>query len=430
MAALPVLLFLLVGPLNMITANDIYYVTANNSDKSCPPHQMCHNLSYYVSQPNSYFTSNTTIIFLEGEHSFNTNKIVISEVHNLTLKGQGQWPITGAEETVMQSTVIISCGTEGGGFYFDKSHNITVEGLTVVNCKGYNYSVFNFWTVKSLNFRMNSIQNMSGYGIFTHNCQDTIITNCSFYHGIGGEVGIRYRDYNSDNNPTLELSYSNMTKCNNDYGGGGISLRVQTYYTHSLIIKLLFRHLVLTQNKGLIGGGLYADLNGDGNGKVTLIISNSVFSRGSAMHAGGGICFDEITIPSNITIENTTLMENKAPDTSEMHLGFRIYSHMLVLLTFLSSTIIHTETSSDYGVLVSSFSGNVTLIDTNMTFAKLNLAGFLMRGISSFNPGKFKMIGCQIEGCQNAPNILQIVQTETLIANSRFFNNTSKGAHR
>ena len=411
----------------MITADDIYYVTANNSDKSCPPHQMCHNLSYYVSQPNSYFTSNTTIIFLEGEHSFNTTKIYISEVHNLTLKGQGQWPITGAEETVMQSTVIISCGTEGGGFYFDDSHNITVEGLTVVNCNGYSYAVFNFHTVKSLNFQMNSIQNMPGYGVFTHNCQDTIITNCSFYHslpGIGGGVGIRYMY--SDYNASLELYYSNMTKCNNYYvGGGGIFLQTKAY-TGSL--RLLFRHLVLTQNKANHGGGLYADLIGDVNGKVSLIISNSVFSRGSAQLAGGGIYYYIINIPSNITIENTTLIENKGPDTSEMHLSISISPLMQVLLTYLSSTIIHTETYSNYGVQVSGCCTNVILNDTNMTFANLNLAGFLMAGISAFKPTKFKMIGCQIEGCQNIPNILQIVQTETLIANSRFFNNTSKGA--
>ena len=291
MAALLVLLFLLVGPLTMITANDIYYVKANNSDKSCPPHQVCHNLSYYVSQPKSYFTSNTIIIFLEGEHSFNTTKVVISKVHNLTLKEQGQWPITGAEETVMQSTVIISCGTGGRGFNFVKSHNITVEGLTVVNCKGYKYAVFNFHTVKGLNFRMNSIQNMSRYGIFTHNCQDTIITNCSFYHSLPGTgslhvggVGIRYLEYHSVTN--LELSYSNITKCNDNFWGGGINLQTKVYI-HSLKVQVQFRNLVLTQNKGDYGGGLFAYLKGQG--KVTLIISNSVFSRGSAKYSGGGI---------------------------------------------------------------------------------------------------------------------------------------------
>ena len=56
-------------------------------EQSCPPHQICHNLSYYISQPDSYFTNDTTIIFLEGEHSFDREDLVhVSNVHNLTLK--------------------------------------------------------------------------------------------------------------------------------------------------------------------------------------------------------------------------------------------------------------------------------------------------------------------------------------------------------
>ena len=46
----------------------------------------------------------------------------ISNVHNLTMKGQGKWPVAGPEETVVQSTVIINCTTNGGGggFSFKK----------------------------------------------------------------------------------------------------------------------------------------------------------------------------------------------------------------------------------------------------------------------------------------------------------------------
>ena len=141
MAALLVLLLLLAVPLTAFSTNDVYYVIADDAaghEQSCPPHQICHNLSYYISQPDSYFTSDTTIIFLEGEHSFGKNDLVhVSYVHNLTLKGQGQWPVAGAEETVMQSTVIINCTRGRGGFYFATSHNITVEGLTVINCGGF-----------------------------------------------------------------------------------------------------------------------------------------------------------------------------------------------------------------------------------------------------------------------------------------------------
>ena len=170
MAALLVLLLLLAVPLTAFSTNDVYYVTADDAaghEQSCPPHQICHNLSYYISQPDSYFTSDKTIIFLEGNHSFDEIEFFhVRNVHNLTLKGQGQWPVTGAEETVMQSTVIINCTRGRGGFYFATSHNITVEGLTVINCGGFlsptmrTSAVFYFVAVANLFFRKNSLQHL------------------------------------------------------------------------------------------------------------------------------------------------------------------------------------------------------------------------------------------------------------------------------
>ena len=244
MAALLVLLLLLAVPPTAFTTTDVYYVTAHDAaghEQSCPPHQICHNLSYYISQPDSYFTSDTTIIFLEGEHSFDRENLVyVSNEHNLTLKGQGQWPVAGAEETVMQSTVIINCTRGRGGFYFGISHNITVEGLTVVNC---GKPVFYFDYVQTSLFHKNSIQHMTGYGLYVLNCDNVIVTNCSYYHSAlcnisdskfsnmydGGGVGIKY---DTQYSYTLELSHSNMTKCCNNIdlvenGGGGIFLKTE-----------------------------------------------------------------------------------------------------------------------------------------------------------------------------------------------------------
>ena len=118
MAELLVLLLLLAVSSTSFTTTDVYYVTADDvagHEQSCPPHQICHKLSYYISQPDRYFTSNTIIIFLEGEHRLDGEyPVYVSNVHNLTMKGQGQWPVAGAEETVMQSTVIINCRGRGG----------------------------------------------------------------------------------------------------------------------------------------------------------------------------------------------------------------------------------------------------------------------------------------------------------------------------
>ena len=315
MAALLVLLLLLAVPPTAFTTTDVYYVTAHDAaghKQSCPPHQICHNLSYYISQPDFYFTNDTTIIILEGEHSFDREDLVhVSNVHNLTLKGQGQWPVAGAEETVMQSTVIINCTRGRGGFYFGTSHNITVEGLTVIN------AVFNFDTVQSLFFLKNSMQHMTGYGLYVLNCYNVIVTNCSYYHStvcnnsssFGGGVGIVYNTQYSNTGYTLELSHSNMTKCCS-IGGGGVYLEVLVLQPgfHS---KLLFNHLKLSHNKAVYGGGIIAILVGSGN--VTLIVSNCDFFNGTALYNGGGMNLDVNMMQlANILLNNLKLSQNKA----------------------------------------------------------------------------------------------------------------------
>ena len=325
MAVLLVLLLLLAVPPTAFTNADVYYVTAHDAaghEQSCSPHQICHNFSYYISQPDSYFTSDTTIIFLEGEHRFDREDLVlVSNVHNLTLKGQGQWPVAGAEETVMQSTVIINCTRGRGGFYFDTSHNITVEGLTVVNCGGLdNRAVFNFFTVQSLFFHKNSIQHMTGYGIFLLNCDNVIVTNCSYYHSTvcdisdssqhqyGGGVGIVYDTQYSNTGYTLELSHSNMTKCCSLGRGGGVYLEVLQLGFHG---KLLFHHLKFLQNKAVYGGGIGAILRGSGN--VALIVRSCDFFNGTALKYGGGMHIEVNMMQSaNILLNDLKLSHNKA----------------------------------------------------------------------------------------------------------------------
>ena len=297
MVALLVLLLLLAVPPTAFTTTNVYYVTADDGaghDQSCPLHQICRNISYYISQSDSYFTNDTTLIFLEGDHSFDREDLVhVSNVHNLTLKGQDQWPVAGAEETVMQSTVIINCTRGRGGFYFDTSHNITVEGLTVVNCGELDNAVFTFDAVQTLLFHKNSIQHITGYGLFVCNCDNVIVTNCSYYHSalckmhedsqeLGGAVGIIYDRPTQYNNTgyTLELSHSNMTKCCSNIfdSGGGVSLQTQSGFSSATVV---LSHLVLSHNLVKWRGGNLAVFL-DGHGKVTLNISNCFFSHGYA----------------------------------------------------------------------------------------------------------------------------------------------------
>ena len=439
MATLLVLLLLLAVPPTAFTTTDVYYVTAHDAaghEQSCPPHQICHNLSYYISQPDSFFTSDTTIIFFEGEHSFDREDLVhVSNVHNLTLKGQGQWPVAGAEETVMQSTVIINCTRGRGGFYFTTSHNITVEGLTVVNCGGLdNGAVFNFSAVQSILFHKNSIQHMTGYGLYVLNCDNVMITNCSYYHSAlcnisgdffksaGGGVGIVYNTqlYNTDY--TLKLSHSNMTKCCNTFrslAGGGVGLQSRLGFGS---VTVVLTYLILTQNSAIFGGNLAASLFDDVN--VALTISNCLISHG---HGQGGRMFfwvenDQSAIISSITIQNTDFVENVQNDgTSELY--YKSSNSAQGSLSLINSTIVHTETHSDYGVRIIGCCPTVTLANTRIRLTKQNRFGFYVTSERSY-VNEMQINNCQFEGSQSVGAILYFGITKMSITNCTFSNNT------
>ena len=392
---------------------------------------LCHNLSYYISQPDSYFTSNTTIIFLEGEHRFDREDLVhVSNVHNLTLKGQGQWPVAGAEETVMQSTVIINCTRGRGGFDFGTSHNITVEGLTVVNCgKLDTGAVFKFSTVQSLFFHKNSIQHMTGYGLYVLNCNNVTVTNCSYYHSTvcdiitqgssqnGGAVGIVYDTQYNNTGYTLELSHSNMTKCCSNVLGGGVSL--QTLQSGFGSATVVLSNLILSQNSAKWGGGnLAAKLHGHGN--VTLTISNCLILHGHTEYHGGGMYFYVRNDQSAITIQKTVFVENVNVHTSELY--YDNSNSAQGTLSVINSTILHTETYSHYGVQITGCCPNVKFTNTRTRLTK-NGYGFYITSDRSYS-NVIQISDCQFERSESVGAILYLRLPRAAITNCTFSNNT------
>ena len=429
-AALLVLLLLLAVPLTAFTITNVYYVTADDAEQSCPPHQICHNLSYYISQPDHYFTSDTTIIFLEGEHSFNREDLVnVSNVHNLTLKGQGQWPVAGAEETVMQSTAIINCTRGRGGFYFAASRNITVEGLTVVNCG--RQAVMHFDNVVNLFFLKNSIQHMTGNGLFVNNSDNVIITNCSYYHSAlcdisdyeylyGAGVSIVYDTQYSNTGYTLELSHSNMTNCCTLQGGGGIFLNTESRFGS---VRVLLSHLVLSHNSASVyysGAGLGALMID--SGYVSLTISNCLFFHGHAIdQRTGGMYFSVDTTRVVITIENTDLVENESYEASEIY--FQSSNSHDSSLSILNSTITHTETPSLNGVSIRGCCTRVSFNNTRMRLTKQIGSGVSVDG-NNINMQSLKMDNCIIERSQSGIALLHVSGIAYLINNCTFSNNS------
>ena len=417
MAALLVLLLFLALPLTAFTAN-VYYVTPDDAaghEQSCPPHQICHNLSYYISQPSHYFTNDTIIIFLEGQHSFDREDLLhFNNLHNLTFNGQGKWPVAGPEETVMQSTVIINCTRGRGGFIFDTGYDITIEGLTITNCGAFQsnttQAVFTFFSVQNLMFQKNSLLYISGYGIGLYNCENGKITNCSYYSSVycsikpassisGGGVYISYTplQYSNLDNCMLELTFSNMTKCCNPGNGGGIHLN------SSYQVRIIFDHLLFYKNRAGKGGGLAALIGSD----TSLRISNCLFLNGHAVIGGSAGALFGTSKKSRIVISNSHFVENSVIDskyqTSEIVVNCDTDSSSFSLL---DSTIVHTQTKSDSAISIGGCSC-VRLTNISATIANQNFAGITV-GLHSV----VSIINSRFKDCHNLQWVIFIMNTQ------------------
>lgn len=79
---------LLINTLSYYSAENVYCVTpTDTSCSSCPPNSAnCSTLSKYAQEAKLYFTSNTTMVFMPGDHVLDIN-ISVANITRLTMSG-------------------------------------------------------------------------------------------------------------------------------------------------------------------------------------------------------------------------------------------------------------------------------------------------------------------------------------------------------
>ena len=85
-----ILVLVLITALSCCSAENVYCViqTAATSCSSCPHNSThCATLSEYAQEAEQYFTSNTTMVFLPGDHVLNIN-IEVANVNRLIMHGE------------------------------------------------------------------------------------------------------------------------------------------------------------------------------------------------------------------------------------------------------------------------------------------------------------------------------------------------------
>ena len=111
-------------------AHNIYYVKPTN-DTQCPG-EPCLTLSQYVQESGKYFISNTTMLFLPGEHQLNST-FVVGKMNSFALQGN--------TSSLPELTSKIVCNNRMANFQFRHVQQLDIQALHFSQC-GLNRKLF------------------------------------------------------------------------------------------------------------------------------------------------------------------------------------------------------------------------------------------------------------------------------------------------
>ena len=167
----------------------VYYVVPTNGSESNYPY--CHSLQYYADRQARYFVTESTFIFLSGEHRLNhgTN-ITVANVSNVTLMHNATISVCGDTEE-KDGRPVIDCDGGESGFIFTNVSHLKIQGINITNCgqQLYNRTHHNNHTniqyvdvwkaavalafVTDFTLVETCITNSTGYGLFGHSVLGT-----------------------------------------------------------------------------------------------------------------------------------------------------------------------------------------------------------------------------------------------------------------
>ena len=342
----------------------VWYVKSYKEQK-CPNSSTCHTLSFYSQDVTFFFVSNTTFVFMKGEHKLEEN-LVVAKASQIVFKSIFEYNYEGKNSSVISPT--INCTTAEAGLRFINSFKISLEGLVVNNCSSSGGPGISFHNVSSVNIYNTTIQNTYGTGVLINNSAFVIISGQCFFKNNG--LGVKNCSIESTqighsvtiiSNSLEEVHYDisdSVFVGNLPALGGGLYLyTANTLYSKVAIKGCHFSHVgsclasaanisvvnnsdhanitvldsVFYKNhrnnsikkKQVLGGGLKIKLvqvtdttskvSYKSNHSSNIIICNSTFLNNNATYgAGVGIIIHANVNPSNILVSNSNFSYNIA----------------------------------------------------------------------------------------------------------------------
>ena len=249
----------------MILGDNTYCVSSSTTN-DCP--KQCHPLSYYITDTATYFTSNATFIFMEGEHLLDSKglvQVIINNVDNLTLRG---------ERGHSNIDIIVRCSSNTRGLVFNNSNIIHIYGITITGCGQQDIPPLLLTNITSL-----YIHHIMLYG--------NVYGTSNNDHG-----GILYIHCVTD----THIMIAGSTFTSNKVGSGGGLYIVSDNDTHN---SITITDSTFTNNTADWGGGLFIYSGTDNLNSIT--ITDSTFTNNTIGHWGGGLCI-AVWTPIHITV--------------------------------------------------------------------------------------------------------------------------------
>ena len=283
-----------------------YYIKPT-TETPCPG-EPCHTLSQYGEQYFQNSSSNTTLLFLPGDHTLNFTISVgnLFDFKNESFTSQSnpyQSPssltLLGSPSSLPEITSRIVC-TWPAGFLFSGITELNITALAFTSCGHNDSAAINVWSVKNVGILNCSFQNNTnnrsessefrfGGAIHVHSCNLTLTENI-FRHNFaykGGALEIFA-------NNTVTLSRNIFFNNPADYGG--------SLYAHANNTVTLLDNTFL-DNSANHGGAFYAYT------KNTLTLSENAFQKNSAGFTGGALYADA---NNTLTLSGNTFQDNSA----------------------------------------------------------------------------------------------------------------------
>ena len=242
---------LLINTLSYCSAENVYCVTPATTpcSSSCPHNSnYCATLTEYAQEAKRYFTSNTTMVFLPGDHTLDTN-IIVAKVTRLTMCG----------ESSSDNMAKIACNGSVG-LSFTSMVEFKIHSLMFTFCG-----------------RDSVVPPASKYALLFESIEHAELVNCSFHGNLGTALVV--------DNTNITLAGNNdftHNHCQTCAGGGGIAA-INTVLSFNGINNFI-------NNSAGYGGAIYTSHN-----TVLSFNGASNFTNNSA-GSGGAIYTSDNTV--------------------------------------------------------------------------------------------------------------------------------------